>query len=247
MAFHFIAIANDYVQGRRLGWHYPSREKLRKERIQSFMNRVELECGDIQLGIHKFSTESKKWDSVLEKDSFFEDVIVTENEDFFIEQVSSGKELRAYDVAKYILSITPLTHLKLQKLLYYAYAEYLLATGEKLFKDPIVAFKYGPVVEDVFYQFRHNGSSQIDYKEDEVFFIHTKKAPPSFVRIISSDNGLIAAAFVLKTWKRYIDFTAKELVEKTHKRGGPWDRVYKSGTNQVISDDHIKKYHHVVQ
>ncbi len=84
------------------------------------------------------------------KGFFFKDVIITSDEETFIELVSQDQELTAYDVAKFILSIIPSTHLKLQKLLYFAYAEFLLRTGERLFKEPILAFKYGPVVESVF-------------------------------------------------------------------------------------------------
>jgi len=248
MAFHFIAISSDYVLGRRVGWHYASEGKLDKSYIRSFMEKVEQDCGDIQFGIHKLSTESMDWESVLEKDSFFQDVIKTDNVEYFIKQITGGKELKAYDVAKFILTFTPISHLKLQKLLYYAYAEYFLATGKKLFKEPLVAFKYGPVVEDVFYKFRSNGSSSIDYIEDEVFVITAAKitATPSFLRIISSEDGLNAAKSILKVIKQYMVYDARELVRKTHEAGGPWDTVYIEGKNCVITDDLISQYHHVV-
>ncbi|MDT2193876.1 type II toxin-antitoxin system antitoxin SocA domain-containing protein [Paenibacillus larvae] len=58
----------------------------------------------------------------------------------------------------------------MQKLLYYVYADFLLATGKKLFKEPIVAFEYGPVVEEVFL-YKVHGSSEIDYKDGIFVFI----------------------------------------------------------------------------
>ncbi|MDT2240777.1 DUF4065 domain-containing protein [Paenibacillus larvae] len=71
----------------------------------------------------------------------------------------------------------------MQKLLYYVYADFLLATGKKLFKEPIVAFEYGPVVEGVFHKYKVQRSSEIDYKEDEYFCIYTDEfaVTPSFI------------------------------------------------------------------
>ncbi|WP_017186545.1 Panacea domain-containing protein [Alkalibacillus haloalkaliphilus] len=47
-------------------------------------------------------------------------------------------------------------HLKLQKLLYYAQAMKLAVTGEKLFNDRIEAWANGPVVNNMFVEYRHN-------------------------------------------------------------------------------------------
>ncbi|CAM3813282.1 MULTISPECIES: Panacea domain-containing protein [Paenibacillus] len=246
MAFHFVAILSDYTEGRRIGWHYASEDKLDRDVIREFMEAVEA-CGHTQLGIHKLSTDSIKWSSVVEKDSFFKDVLITKDKNAFLKQVTAGKELNVHDVTKFILSIMPVTHLKLQKLLYYAYAEYLIETGRRLFKEPIVAFKYGPVVEEVFYKHRHYGSSTIDYKEDEKFILSTGASlPASVVRVVTSEGGISATDCIMNVLFRYSHYSATDLVNRTHQAGGPWDQVYKEGMNRVISDDSIKKYHHLV-
>lgn len=249
MAFHFLAILSDFSGGRRFGWHYSSETRLDTEKIKLFMRRVKDECGDVQFGIHKISTESTSWESVIEKDSFFADVIITESIDDFIKVFSNDKQLKAYDVAKFILSILPASHLQLQKLVYYIYSDFLLKTGSKLFKDPIVAFKYGPVVEDIFYRYRVHGSSPIDFKEDASFKLRTDEVAlsPSFMKILSSEYGLEALQSIKDTLKKYSDYDAFELVEKTHRSGGPWDRVYQEGKNCVITDEYIKKYQQYVE
>lgn len=246
MAFHFVAILSDYVEGKRIGWHYASEGKLDKKVIEQFMKEVEA-CGHTQLGIHKLSTDSILWKSVVEKDSFFEDVFITEDMNTFLSHIKAGKELSVHDITKFILSTGSITHLKLQKLLYYAYAEYLLKTGKKLFKEPIVAFKYGPVVEEVFHKHRHYGSSNIDYIEDEVFLISKNVSlPASVVRVISSEGGIEATECILEVLMRYKDCTPSDLVSKTHQIGGPWDRVYIEGMNRRITDEDIKQFHHLV-
>lgn len=49
---------------------------------------------------------------------------------------------------------SPITNLKLQKLLYYAQAWFLVLKGESLFDEPIEAWVHGPVVPTVFKHFR---------------------------------------------------------------------------------------------
>ncbi|MCM3024618.1 Panacea domain-containing protein [Heyndrickxia ginsengihumi] len=244
-AYHFIAIMSHYHKGTRVGWHYASTEKLDKEVIDTFFKKVEKKCGEIQFGIHKLSTESVSWRSVVKKDRFFHDVSVTDNMETFIEYVSSDQELSATDVAKFVLTVIPSSHLKLQKLLYYCYAEFLERTGQKLFKEPIVAYKYGPVVESVFRKFKIHGSSIIDYQEDESFILSTEEiaTTPSFIKVVSSEHGIAALDCILSVLDDYGASDPFDLVEKTHQKGSPWDRVYKPGANSIITDDLITQYH----
>ncbi|PJN91000.1 Panacea domain-containing protein [Bacillus sp. mrc49] len=248
MAFHFIAIVSDYTSGVRIGWHYSAEEKLQKDIIHDFTKRVKRRCGDVQLAIHKLSTDSTDWNSVVEKDTFFNDVAISSDTEVFIDLISKDQKLRAYDVAKFILSALPMSHLKLQKLLYYSYSRFLLRTGEKLFTDPIVAYKYGPVVETVFHKFKVHGSGVIDYKEDEIIRISAdiKAVTPIFMKIASSEHGLVALDCIVNVIEDFQEESATELVERTHLEGGPWDRVYKPGKNSHITDEFITQYHYVV-
>lgn len=249
VAFHFIAIMSHYHKGYRVGWHYSEYGRIDKEKINTFFSKVKRKCGDVRFGIHKLSTNSLSWDSVVEKDKFFEDVTVTDDLDSFVEYVSSDQELSAIDVAKFLLTVIPSSHLKIQKLLYYCYAEFLERTGQKLFKEPIVAFKYGPVVESVFKKFTSHGSCVIDYEEDENFIITTEKlaATPSFIKIAYSEYGLVALDCIIDILNKYGDMEPFDLVERTHKPDGPWERVYKPGKNSILTDDLITQYHSVVK
>lgn len=59
-----------------------------------------------------------------------------------------------------------ISNLKLQKLLYYAQGCFLAIKNERLFEDDIVAWAHGPVVEDVYYEFKKFESSGItEFKE----------------------------------------------------------------------------------
>ncbi|MBT2572591.1 DUF4065 domain-containing protein [Bacillus sp. ISL-51] len=249
MAFHFIAIISDFSGGRRIGWHYSSESRLDKNYISEFFEKVKESCGKVQFGIHKLSTDSTSWDSVTKKDSFFDDVIVTEDISAFIDVISRDKELTAYDVAKFVLSFQSASHLKLQKLLYYIYAEFLLKTGKKLFKEPIVAFKFGPVIEDIFSKYKVHGKSIIDYQEDASIKLLTDDlvVTPSFMKVLSSEHGGEAIESITKVLVKYGKYPPFRLVDMTHQEGGPWHRAYEPGQNCAITDDLITKYHHHVK
>ena len=79
-----------------------------------------------------------------------------------------GAPYNAIDVAKYILAVAykngdVLTNLKLQKLLYYAQAWYMVHhDGKKLFNDDIEAWKYGPVVRSIYNKYKGYGNTAID-------------------------------------------------------------------------------------
>jgi uncharacterized phage-associated protein len=66
----------------------------------------------------------------------------------------------AHDVARYLLAMQDedagelISNLKLQKLLYYAQGFHLALFGVPLFSDRIKAWRYGPVVPDVWHRYK---------------------------------------------------------------------------------------------
>ena len=73
---------------------------------------------------------------------------------------------KAIDVAAYLIRLSnqigePLTNMKLQKLLYYAFAWYAVEKKEPLFREEIMAWKYGPVVISVYKAYEKFGADII--------------------------------------------------------------------------------------
>ena len=62
--------------------------------------------------------------------------------------------MRAIDVSEYILRKQPVFNLKLQKLLYFTQAYFLIKKGEPCFSDKIYAWDSGPTVPTVYRYFR---------------------------------------------------------------------------------------------
>ena len=94
-----------------------------------------------------------------------------------------------------------LSHVRLQKFLYYCQGWGLALLGRPLFRQPLEAWALGPVVRDVYSVLRGRvGGIQLDdlHPEGEVL------------------NGT-ADLLVDMVWREYIRYTPRELVEMTHR------------------------------
>lgn len=74
--------------------------------------------------------------------------------------------LRVQIVAEYFLWLTrdqdeQISNLKLQKLLYYAQGYHLANFGTPLFDAPIKAWKHGPIVQDIYHEYKQYGNGSI--------------------------------------------------------------------------------------
>ena len=104
----------------------------------------------------------------------------------------------------------PVSNLKLQKMLYFAWIDFYKITGRAIFLDDICAWHLGPVIPDVYYAF--------------CAYAGTPIAKEFFVNIEERDSTIISNII-----DRYLPISASTLVTKSHRNGGPWDKVYQDG------------------
>ena len=134
----------------------------------------------------------------------------------------------AMKIAEYIITVsyengTPVSNLKLQKMLYFVQGEALKEHGEIAFQDTIEVWNYGPVVRIVYERYRHYGASPI-----------CKQYPtPAIIGEIKSVIDKIIC--------RYGDQSAWDLVQETHRAGTPW-RVAFDNKQQTISVRTMRDY-----
>jgi uncharacterized phage-associated protein len=80
---------------------------------------------------------------------------------------------RASDIAKIILRLVDpeygdiISNLKLQKLLYYMQGFHLAMFNEPLFNEEVVAWTYGPVVREVYQEYKKYGTGAIPQPEND--------------------------------------------------------------------------------
>lgn len=121
----------------------------------------------------------------------------------------------ALDIVHYIITYScemnmRITNLRLQKLLYFIQQEYLKDYGKPLFFDDICAWKYGPVVPNVYYIYSGYGRLPILNKYESNLPNEIKKYIEKIVDKLKSKDS----------W---------DLVNDTHKVNGAWDKIYKNG------------------
>lgn len=99
-----------------------------------------------------------------------------------------------------------ITHLKLQKLLYYAQAWHLAMHGKPLFRNTIEAWLHGPVIREVYDRFRHLSWNPIPAGE-------------TLENSVRLDDA--TRAFLDEVWDVYGQYSAKKLEQMTHEED-PW-------------------------
>ncbi|MCW2380992.1 MULTISPECIES: Panacea domain-containing protein [unclassified Sphingobium] len=136
----------------------------------------------------------------------------------------------------------PVTPMKLQKLLYYCHSDFLLLTGGELLSEEFEAWQYGPVLGEVFQEFKIFSSHPI-----------TKRAsrfdPISATRVQSKAADLGPNRDVVKAiFHSYAHLSASALSRMSHIESGPWQEalnLFERGRNmgKRIGNDLIRSHH----
>jgi len=118
-----------------------------------------------------------------------------------------------------------ITNLKIQKLLYYAQAWYLVNTGERLFRDDIEAWEFGPVVKSAYRRYKRFEGNPID---------SSRKKPAG---LSARQEGFLDDFFRI-----FGSLSAAELVNMTHNER-PWQRAYENETSKAIPPQELREYY----
>lgn len=249
MTKHYIIMSSSYTDGKRIALDITMGNSLNSQSIKKIIEDIRISCDkDVPLSTHLIETNSDSWDSVKLYDPFFDDVEVTNSVNEFAQKIKKDRILCGLDVANYILSKIKCTHLSLEKLVYFAYADYLCSHKEKLFEDEIYAFTHGPVIESVYKTYKKSGYDYvqpINCESNDSYLSSSVKELPAKSRILFALNGVEKLQSIDKTLEKYGHFSSSTLVGLTHREGSPWSNVDSSKTYQIITDEMIKKYHHI--
>ena len=235
-------MSSSYSKGKRiaLNYIYTDEEYIKlKEIVKEIVDK----CGeDVSISTHFIQTDSEDWEAVVEKDYFFKDVEVIKTKEEFIKLILQDRVLKGLDVAKYILSKVRCTHLKLEKLVYLCFAEYLCKYDKKLFEDKIFAYKLGPVIESVYNKYKGSKYQKLEGEED--IMVNNIYELPSKSRILFAIDGINKISIIDEVIEKYGKLTAKDLVSLTHQKNTPWDFSGRGLiADKIIEDEIIKKYH----
>ena len=137
--------------------------------------------------------------------------------------------MKVSDVARFFLANQDeeagelITHLKLQKLCYYAQGFHLALNGTPLFSEPVEAWQHGPVVRSMYEQYKRYGSQPIEKPEDFDLSIYDEDA----VELLNEVHEV------------YGQYSAWKLRSLTHEEP-PWRVGYDTGKS--ITHSSMKEY-----
>lgn len=125
------------------------------------------------------------------------------------------------------------THLQVQKLVYYCHAWMLGLYGEPLLKQPVEAWEYGPVIRVVYDGLRQYGRAPV-----------TGRIEHPDERFEERESDLIK-----QVWESYGHLSGAKLSNMTHRIGTPWyqarHKKRRSGRawNGAIPNGLIREYY----
>ncbi|MDF1620944.1 Panacea domain-containing protein, partial [Pseudothioclava nitratireducens] len=121
-----------------------------------------------------------------------------------------------------------LSIMSLLKLTYISHGWHLEMQGAPLFGNRIEAWQYGPVIPEVYRDFRPQGV--------------TVTAPTSTVPACAFDGN--DEALLEEVWRIYGTMPAFQLSDLTHVHGGPWHIARETGGNHAQIPDELIKQHY---
>ena len=143
-----------------------------------------------------------------------------------------------FDVANYILEISReesedgeyelISHMKLQKLVYFCQGYSLALYGKPLFPDPIEAWTHGPVCPKLYHILKGYGSSPI-----------TASINPEKIMLNEHEKYLIGMVY-----DSYGQYSASRLRKITHEEG-PWNNT--SDTTPIPQEAMLKYFESLIE
>ncbi|HYG15915.1 MAG TPA: type II toxin-antitoxin system antitoxin SocA domain-containing protein [Bacteroidia bacterium] len=148
----------------------------------------------------------------------------------------SAEVISAWFVNKGIDTGNFITQMKLQKVIYFANGLCLALEDKPLVNERFRAWRYGPVIPEIYSFYKKWGSAPITMKtkigveQDGIKLFNLDVFPDNIENILNL------------TWSATKNVSGEILSGWTHEKGAPWSQHYDEGANNVIPDMDIKKY-----
>lgn len=127
-----------------------------------------------------------------------------------------------------------ITHLSVQKLLYFAHASYLIQnSGRPLIRSTFEAWQHGPVCRPVYDALRQNGNQPI------TALIRSRDLFTGIEAVVPLPTDHDVGDHVAHVMRTMGNMSAKQLVELSHAKGGAWREIWDRGQNGVSLGNRI--------
>lgn len=146
-----------------------------------------------------------------------------------------------YFIQKSFNTGVEVTPMKVLKLVYLSHGWNLGIKGTPLINEAVQAWKYGPVVESVYKEFKNFGNQQITSLGTIFELDNFEYMTPT---VIDADSTTLLD----NVWQEYSKYSGTQLSALTHQPGTPWDIVWnkESGSKKqsaIIRNELIEQHY----
>ncbi len=149
------------------------------------------------------------------------------------------------DVARYVINYinskgNVISNLKLQKVLYFIQAAFLVEKGIPCFDEELEAWDFGPVVPSVYHAYKKFGAGYIPSINNYFQF----SSDIFECRFVDYDNSIIYdedKLLINNMVDQCINYSASQLVDITHHQS-PWKNAYIPYSNNIITKESLYEF-----
>lgn len=113
----------------------------------------------------------------------------------------------------------PIDPLKLQKLVYFAHGWHLAVTGNPLFFQTVLAWPHGPVIRDLYHEFKNYRFHAIDGRAT----YYDREAGERVPSVAAFDP--LTKQVLERVWSVYKGYSGTALSVMAHDEGTPWHQI----------------------
>lgn len=151
---------------------------------------------------------------------------------------------KVLDICGYVINYSNkmnfgISNLKLQKILYFIQAVFLINRDKPCFTEEIEAWDFGPVVPEAYHEFKRYGSLDIP----TVTSYYEQSDNWNFERTTYNDKDIADGdkELINEVINKFSGYAATDLVNITHQQM-PWLDAYVPHMNNIITKESIKEY-----
>lgn len=114
----------------------------------------------------------------------------------------------------------PISHMKLQKLVYLSYGWHLGLDCGPLTNERVSAWEYGPIFTSLYYEFIGDDGDPIRRYAEQLLY-----TDGGIILINPTTNDESADEVIERVWEVYGNYTAVQLSNLCHAHNTPWQRI----------------------
>lgn len=132
-----------------------------------------------------------------------------------------------------------MTHMKLQKLVFFVHAWSLAINDQSMVSEKPEAWQYGPVFDSLYHELKQHGSNFVDK-----FLVQMNSETGERQALVPAFNDKKFWALLDQVWDRYSKLTAMQLSALTHESGGPWETARQKSSGWLDDNEVATHYKH---